>query len=320
MWNEGIKTFTAGEDLEARRRVKIKALTTTTPPEVEYADAGEDWIGVTEYAVLNGEQVAVKLNNASGTFEIECVVVSEIARGTVLYGAADGKVSDASSGTAQGIAMETGEDGAVIEVAVWNVKSTTAATVSILDSGNFTLKTTVEAALAEIYRNLLTAQATIPIPLGAITQEDGTALTKQASTTAGFAQLSDKETVINIPVNCTAGESLGFSVPVPQDLDDSKDVVVHVLAGKSGALDELTLDCEVYPCAAGNTGNIDIQDTAAQAITAAASELAFTCGAFGVLAAPGTLSGVLALGGVNDGDAVYIYGVWIEYTRKLLTA
>ncbi len=320
MWNEGTKTFTAGEDLEARRRVKIKALTTSTPPEVEYADAGEDWIGVTEYAVLEGEQIAVKLNNAPGTFEIECVVDSEIARGTVLYGAADGKVSDASSGSAQGIAMETGVDDAIIEVATWNVKSTTAATVSILDSGEYTDAATVEAALAEIYKNLVTAQATIPIPLGAITEEDGTPLTKQATTVAGYEQLSNKETVITIPIGCTQGEALGFSIPVPQDLDDSADVVVHVLAGKGGALDELTLDCEVYPCAAGDTANDDIQDTAAQALTEAASELAFTCGTDGVLAAPGTLSVVLTLGGENDGDAVYIYGAWIEYTKKILTA
>ena len=34
MFNEGIRTFTAYEDLEARRRVKIKSSTTKTPPEV----------------------------------------------------------------------------------------------------------------------------------------------------------------------------------------------------------------------------------------------------------------------------------------------
>jgi hypothetical protein len=85
-------------------------------------------------------------------------------------------------------------------------------------------------------------------------------------------------------------------------------------------LDDLTLDCEVYPCAAGDVANADIQDTAAQTITEAASELIFTCGADGVLAAPGTLSVVLALGGTNDGDAVNIYGAWVEYTRKLMTA
>lgn len=320
MNDNGIRTFQAGEDLAAHRRVKIESGTTTTPPEVVYADAGEDYIGVTEYAVSDGDIIAVRLITAPGTVEVEVDVSSAIARGTVLYGADDGKLSDASSGSAQGIAMEAGVDNAVIECVCWSVKSTTAATVSLADAGGLTASATVEAVIAEILTSMKTAQATIMIPLGAITQEDGTALTKQATTVAGFAQLSNKEQVITIPVNCTAGESLGFSVPVPQDLDDSAAITVHVLAGKDADNDTLTLDCEVYPVGVGDTANDDIQDTAAQAITQAASELVFTCGADGVLAAPGALTGVLALGGTNDGDAVYIYGVWAEYTRKVLTS
>lgn len=179
---------------------------------------------------------------------------------------------------------------------------------------------TLAASVEDLAVDAETSQACILVPLGAITQEDGTALTKQATTVAGFAQLADKEVVIDIPVNCTAGENLQFTVPVPQDLDDGEDIEIHVLAGKAANLDSLTLDCEVYPCAVGDTANADIQDTAAQAITQAASELVFTCGADGVLEAPGTLTVVLALGGTNDGDAVYIYGAWVEYTRKILTA
>jgi hypothetical protein len=90
--------------------------------------------------------------------------------------------------------------------------------------------------------------------------------------------------------------------------------------GKGGALDVLTLDCEVYPCAVGDLANADIQGTAAQAIVATGTELVFTCGADGVLEAPGTLSVVLTVGGTNDGDAVYIYGAWIEYKKKILAA
>jgi hypothetical protein len=320
MYNEGNKTFTAGEALAAKRRVKIKSGTTSDPPEVVYADAGEDFIGVTEYAVANTELVAVKLNSSPGTFECECVVDSAIARGTILYGANDGKVSDASSGSAQGTAMETGVSGAIIEVAFSNVKSTTAGTVSIADTGGFTSAATVEAALAEIYQALKTIQATVPIPLGAITMEDGTALTKQATTVAGYAQISDKEIVIEIPVNCASGEALGFSVPLPQDIDILADLNIHVLAGKDANNDSLTLDCEVYPVAAADVANADIQDTAAQAIVAAGSELVFTCGLDGLLASPSAISVVLTLGGTNDGDAVYIYGVWIEYKKKLLTS
>lgn len=200
------------------------------------------------------------------------------------------------------------------------ITPTDAASTTIADAGGFTAETDVEGALQEVYQNAVTAQAVIPVSLGAITMEDGTSLTKQATTVAGIAQLADKEQVILIPVDCTSGESLGFTVPVPQDMDDTADITVHVLAGKDADLDALTLGCEVYPCAVGDTANADIQDTAATAITAAASELVFTCGADGVLAAPGTLSVVLALGGTNDGDKVYIYGAWVEYKKKVLTA
>jgi len=207
MWNEGIKTFKAGEALEARRRVKIESGTTNDPPEVVYADAGESFIGVTEYAVADGDMVSVRMVGI-GAVEIECLVDSAIARGTVLYGGADGVVTDASSGSAQAIALEVGADGQHILCAVWNVMSTTAATVSIADAGGFTSAATVEAALAEIYQHLVSAQKTVPVPLGAMTMEDGTALTKQATTVAGFSQLSNAEQVINIPINCTSGLSL----------------------------------------------------------------------------------------------------------------
>ncbi|MBA7587968.1 hypothetical protein ES708_30016 [subsurface metagenome] len=159
------------------------------------------------------------------------------------------------------------------------------------------------------------------MPLGAITREDGTYLTKQAGTVTGFAQIGDKELVIAIPINAGADEdALGFSVPVPQDLDDSAAIKVHVLASKTADLDELTLDCEVFPCGVADLQNADIQDTAAQDIVATGTELVFTCGADGVLAAPGSLTVVLTQGGTNDGDAVYIHPPWLEYTRKLLTS
>jgi hypothetical protein len=150
--------------------------------------------------------------------------------------------------------------------------------------------------------------------------EDGTALTKQATTVAGIAQLANKEQVIMIPVNCTVGEALGFSIPLPQDIDILADIEIHVLAGKAADLDVLTLDCEVYPVAAGDAANADIQDTAAQTIVAAITDLIFTCGLDGLLASPSAITGILTLGGTNDGDAVYIYAGWVEYKSKVLTS
>lgn len=316
--NEGIKTFIANGALSAKTRVKITSASATDPIQIEVAGAGEQHIGITEFDVADGDYVAVRLRNFPGTHE--CVAAGAIAEGAVLYGAASGCIDDASSGSAIGVSLKAAASGEIVEFVDFSVLSTTAGTVSVADSGGFTSAATVEAALAELFQHVLSAQKTIPVPLGAITREDGTALTAQSSTVAGYSQLSNAEQVINIPVDCTAGEALGFCVPVPQDLDDTADITVHVLVGKAANNDSLTLDCEVYPCAVGDTGNADIQDTAAQAITQAASELVFTCGDDGVLAAPGTLSVILTLGGTNDGDAVYIYGAWIEYKAKILAA
>lgn len=108
------RTFTAGAALEARRCVKIKSGTTTTPPEVEYAGAGEAHIGITEYAAASGALVAVRLNGA-GTHE--ATAAEAFAAGASLYGAANGKVADTASGTALAVALEAATaDGDIVEI------------------------------------------------------------------------------------------------------------------------------------------------------------------------------------------------------------
>lgn len=47
--------------------------------------------------------------------------------------------------------------------------------------------------------------------------------------------------------------------------------------------------------------------------------LEFICGVDGVFVVFGILIVVFIFGGMNDGDVVYIYGVWIEYVKKLLS-
>lgn len=117
MYNDnGVKTFTATEALAKNRRVK---LTSGSGSAVEYADAADDFIGVTLETVLITEPVAVKLKRASqGTVEVEASGV--ITEGATIYGAADGKVSASSTGTDKfGKALEAASgDGAVIEALV----------------------------------------------------------------------------------------------------------------------------------------------------------------------------------------------------------
>jgi hypothetical protein len=117
--NQGYRAFTAGEELAAARRVKIKSATATTPPEVVYADADEADIGVTALAGASGALVTVRLRTCSGSVEIEAGEAFAVGAG--LYGGADGKVvdTDPGSGTLRYTALEAaGSAGAIVECLV----------------------------------------------------------------------------------------------------------------------------------------------------------------------------------------------------------
>ena len=113
-YNTGFKAFTAGEDLAARCRVKKSSST------VVYADAGEDFIGVTENAVDSGDVVTVKLKNVSGTFKVQAA--GTFSANALLYGAADGKVDDTVAGEAQFFALEAATASTdIVEALPWDM-------------------------------------------------------------------------------------------------------------------------------------------------------------------------------------------------------
>lgn len=329
MYNEGPKTFLAGEALAAKRRVKIESGTVTDPPEVVYADAGDDFIGVTEYAVADGEYVAVKLQNQPGIFEIECLVDSAIARGTVLYGANDGRVSDASSGTAQGIAIEAGVDYKQIQVALWNVKSTTAATVSVADAGSIITGVTVEAALAEIMVGLKTAQGIIAIPMPTIT-DAGVALAAFSngdSTVPGFC-VTAKGLGIRWNNHATPG-AVGTKVMVPPDADVTANMVLHILAAKTGATigDATKFTVAAYNNDVGAAYDADSTfggDTGAMTGDATAKdvqEVTLTLALANLTAYPAAIELTLKpKDGTLGTDDVIMLAQWIEYKKKVLAA
>ena len=108
--NLGAKAFVAGEDLEAYRRVKLSA---GSGSQVEYADAGEDFIGITAAKVAQNDFITVNLKTRGRTFKV--VAVDAIAAGADFFAANDGKVASAN-GSAIGKALEAStSDGEVIE-------------------------------------------------------------------------------------------------------------------------------------------------------------------------------------------------------------
>jgi hypothetical protein len=108
-----VKTFTATEALAVFRRVK---LTAGSGVAVEYADQADSnaYVGVTQQAAAITTAVPVALKGRGRTYKV--TAADSFAVLATLYAAADGKVSDSSSGNVIGTALEAaGADGDVVE-------------------------------------------------------------------------------------------------------------------------------------------------------------------------------------------------------------
>jgi len=194
-----------------------------------------------------------------------------------------------------------------------------ASAVSIADAGGFTSQTEAEALLQEILQDLVSAQHVIPSSLGAFTQEDGTALTQfSAGATPGFQQLSNKEVVLAWDGNATPGAA-AVAIPfVDPAIDDSADVVVHMLGKMAGVTDDPVIAFEAY-FGADDTdcAGTDPEITGGTTLT----EYTMTIAAADVPSSPSSLTLVLTpTAGQMGTDEFHLYALWLEVTRKVRTS
>jgi len=328
-WTEGAATFTANGALGARVRVKLTSASTTDPPQVEIAGAGEQHIGYTKNAVATGGLVAVE--GRMGSFVKEVVSAEAFAVGAELYGAAAGQVKDTSDGSAIGVAVEAaGGSGEIVKMIDYGVLSTTAATVSVADAGTFTTEETVEAALAEIYQSLLTAKGIIPIPTPAF-DSAGVALAafvSADSVTGGYC-VTAKGLGIRWNNHATPGPAVGIKVMVPPDADIAADMVLHILAAKTGATigDATTFTIGAYNNTVGDAYDADstfggatdamVGDATAKDVQHVTRTLALA----DLAAYPAAMElTIKPTNGTLGTDDVILLACWIEYQKKILTA
>lgn len=329
MYNQGIKTFTANGAIAAKTRVKLTAASTTSPPQVETAGAGEQHIGIAEYAVATTEIVAVRLRTYPGTQE--CVAAEAVEVGDPLYAAALGKIKDTSDGTCIGIAIEAATAaGDIVEFIDFTVISTTAAGISIADAGNFTATATVEAALQEIYQGLLSIQAILPLPINAWTLGTGVDMAVFADGASDVPGWSATDETAGIRWNNHAAPlPVKTSVPVPMDMDVAADAILHILAAKVGATvgDAVTFTIEAFNNVVGALYDADADFGGASsamtgdAATKTVQEVTRTLALANLPASQAVMVFTMKpTGGTLGTDDVIVLGVWIEYKRKLLTS
>jgi hypothetical protein len=265
----------------------------------------------------------VKLRTAEGTHE--GVATETFAVGDILYGAAAGGIKDSAAGTAIGIALEAATGvGDIVEFIDFTVISTTAATISIADSGGFTGQTTVEAALQEIYQNSVTTQGFIPIPLVTLREVSSLAVGDIA---ANGGLLASDTTPILAPINgatngcqtvawaASNNDVVMFQTALPPDLDDAADLIIHTRTKSAGTTNAVGFVCTSW----FNEADTVQSDTGETNQTTGWLEKIITIDAGDVPVGAQTLT-VALTPAAHTTDILYLSAIWIEYKTKILTA
>jgi hypothetical protein len=199
-----------------------------------------------------------------------------------------------------------------------------ASAISIADAGTLTTAAQVQAALQDINQHLLSAQKFLPVPLtalrelttGAIPNAAGNGGLLASDTTPVLSSVNgDTDGALRVSWAASNSDAIGFQVPLPPDLDDTADVVIHVRAAMSGTTDTPVIDADSY----FNEGDTKVEDASAAITGASYAEYTITIGAADVPAGAQTLS-VEITPAAHTTDALYVTAVWIEYKAKLLTA
>jgi len=322
-YNEGIRSFIANGAITAHARVKITSGTVTTPPQVELAGAGEQHIGVAEFAAADTAEVSIKLRTYPGS--VECIAAEALAKGAVIYGGASGTVQDTSSGSAIGVALEAATAlGDIIEVIDFSVLSTTAGTVSIADAGSFTATATVEAALQEIYQDIFSIQQFLPISLNSLREATNFNVGNIAAN--GGLLASDTTPILSAINGATDGaqrvtwaasnnDQVIFQLPLPPNIDEAADLVLHMRIASGGTTDAVGFTVDSF----FNEGDTKVVDTSETNQTTTYAEKIATIAAADVPAGSQTLTvGLTPV--AHTTDTMNLTALWLEYKPVIRTS
>ena len=159
----------------------------------------------------------------------------------------------------------------------------------------------------------------MPLPLeslrdigGAVADDIGTIL--DTTTTPTYRRINlatDKG--LRIEWTTSNNDEIQFpSVPMPPDLDDSKDLTIHLVAEMDGGTDTPTIDIQVYD----GIGDTEM-GSATATITSTLAEKTVTIVAANLTGHPlGFLSVSLLPVGAHTTNTIRLYAAWIEYTKK----
>lgn len=105
-------------------------------------------------------------------------------------------------------------------------------------------------------------------------------------------------------------------IPKPADLDASSDVTVHLMIAKGTNTDtSAVIDVQAFD----GVGDTEMGGNTAALATDALTEYTVTLANADIAAAPGFINLAL-IPGAHANDAIYLYSMWLEYTRTGFTS
>lgn len=297
--------------------------------------AGNQFIGIaTEYALgtaaNGGKWVTVRRR---GVFDFDASSITQAMVGDIMYVVDDATFDETDPGNSVicGKLVEfisTTRGRIDIELAV-PVAVIAGGALTITDGGSHFTVDTVEAALAQLAVGAKTAQYVIPMT-GNITLETGAPTVVFANGAGdGFTQLTNKELAVRWNNHATPTKMAARFI-IPADLDPAADIVVHFLGAivKAGGAeaDSPTITCEAYFSAVGAAmlADADCGGVSGEFLTAQADKYQEKTLAIALADIPAVQSVLTLIFNPTDAelpaDDFVLAGVWLEATRKILTA
>jgi predicted RecA/RadA family phage recombinase len=289
--------------------------------------------------IVNNGNVLVAVNDAEANEENSYIYLGKVIApkvagtafnpGDKLYwDESEGEFTKVTSGnTLGGFCVEaaaSADTTCVLMLMPNHVLTPPASDITISDAGGFTAKTNVEEALAEIYQSLISVQGFIPIPLTTLREATSMAVGNIA---ANGGVLASDTTPILKPINggtdgcqelewvASNNDQVLFSTPLPPDLDDGADLVLHARIKSEGTTDAVGFTVDSW----FNEGDTKVVDESETNQTATWAEKITTIAHADVPAGAQTLTvGLTPV--AHTTDKMYCSSVWLEYKTKMRTA
>jgi len=120
----------------------------------------------------------------------------------------------------------------------------------------------------------------------------------------------DTDSALRLNWASSNNNEIAINVILPQDLDATQDMTLHVYAAMAGATDTPVLDLDLF----FGVGDTKISDATGAITGASAAEYTATIAAADIPSNSIPLS-IEITPGAHTTDALYVYGIWIEYAR-----